>query len=244
MGHGPVSYTHLDVYKRQDHGSGASLLGYELLRLIFCDSEPLASGVPSPLSLLGKGLGGPRSVAGEKVRDIIEHEQPVVPARPNPDAKPTPPTMPLAPAAPNAATKVEAAAKEASSLLNDKNRKHLFDGEIHPKRGNATGWHYEPTGNREKGTYVIEGTRSPPDEHGVYAANVMIEGMKKGDRSTFFPKTWTKEQVAAAIDDAYGNKMLNEKTGRYRGESASGVPIEMMLDQRGGIDRVLSLIHI
>ena len=32
--------------------------------------------------------------------------------------------------------------------------------------------------------------------------------------------------------------MLNEKTGRYRGESASGVPIEMMLDQRGGIDRV------
>ena len=108
--------------------------------------------VPSPLSLLGKGLGGPRSVAGEKVRDIIEHEKPVVPTRPKADAGPAPPTVPPAPAVPNAATKSEAAAKEAASVLTEKNRKHLFDGEIHPKRGNATGWHYEPTGNREKGT--------------------------------------------------------------------------------------------
>ena len=127
---------------------------------------------------------------------------------------------------------------EAAGVLSDKNRKHLFEGELHPKRGNATGWHYEPTGNKEKGTYVLEETRSPPDEHGVYAANVMIEGVKKGDRSTFFPKGWTKEQVSAAIDEAYDSKKLNEKTGRYRGESASGVPIEMTLDQSGGIDRV------
>ncbi len=76
-----------------DHGSGASLLGYELARMIFCDSEPLASGVPSPLSLLGKGLRGPKGLAGEKIRGVIEHEKPVVPAKPSPDAKPAPPPV-------------------------------------------------------------------------------------------------------------------------------------------------------
>ena len=121
-----------------DHGSGASLLGYELARMIFCDSEPLASGVPPPLSLLGKGLGGPRSIAGGKVRDVIEHEKPVVQAKPSPDAKPAPPPVPPAPAVPSAAAKTETAAKEASDILTKGSRKHIFEGDIHPKRGNAT----------------------------------------------------------------------------------------------------------
>ncbi|MBL9040983.1 MAG: EndoU domain-containing protein [Myxococcales bacterium] len=221
-----------------DHGSGASLLGYELARMIFCDSEPLASGVPSPLSLLGKGLGGPRSIAGGKVRDIIEHEKPVVPTKPSLDAKPAPPPVPPTPATPNTATKAETAAKEASDILTERSRKHIFEGEINPKRGNATGWHYEPTGSRERGTYVLEETRSPPDEHGVYAANVVIEGTKKKARSTFFPKEWTKEQVASAIDEAYQSKKMNEATGLYIGKSEAGVEIEMMLNPKGGIQRV------
>jgi len=216
-----------------DHGSGASLLGYELLRLIFCDSEPLASGVPSPLSLLGKGLGGPRSVAGEKVRDIIEHEQPVVPAKPNSDTKPAPPPAPSAPAVPNAATKAEAAAKEAADLLNEQSRKHLFEGEINKKRGNATGWHFESTGDRKKGTYVIEGTRSPPDAHGVYEGNVMIEGMKKGYRSTFFPKDWTKEQVETAVREAYESRRPEVRSGTFRGETSTGMKVELRLDGQG-----------
>jgi hypothetical protein len=194
-----------------DQGSGASPLGYELARMIFCDSEPRASGVPSPLSLMGKGLRGPKGLAGDKVRDVIEHEKPVVPTKPSPDAKPaTPPAVPAAPSAPSAvsaAAKAETAAKEASDILTERSRKHIFEGEVNPKRGKATGWHYEPTGNREMGTYVIEGTRSPPDENGVYAANVMIEGTKKDRRSTFFPKEWTKEQVSSAIGEANLNRV-------------------------------------
>ena len=213
--------------------SGASLLGYELARMIFCDSEPLVSGVPSPLSLLGKGLGGPRSLAGEKVRDIIEHEKPVVPAKPNSDAKPAPPTVPSAPAAPNAATKAEAAAKEASDILTEQSRRHLFEGEINKKRGNATGWHYESTGDREKGTYVIEGTRSPPDAHGVYEGNVMIEGMKKGYRSTFFPRDWTKEQVETAVREAYESRRPEVRSGTFRGETSTGMKVELRLDGQG-----------
>jgi hypothetical protein len=219
-----------------DHGSGASLLGYELARMIFCDSEPLASGVPSPLSLLGKGLRGAKGLAGEKVRDVIEHEKPVVPAKPSPDAKPAPPPAgPPAPAVPNAATKAETATKEASDILTERSRKHIFEGDIHPKRGNATGWHYERTGDKEKGTYVIEGTRSPPDEHGVYSANVMIEGNAKKDRSTFFPKDWSPAQVESAIREAEQKKVPTDRPNRYRGMTSSGVEIEMEPGPKGTI---------
>ena len=216
-----------------DHGSGASLLGYELARMILCDSEPLASGVPPPLSLLGKGLGGPRSIAGGKVRDIIEHEKPVVPAKPSPDAKPAPPPVPPAAAVPSAAAKTETAAKDASSVLSDKNRKHIFEGEVNPKREKASGWHYEPTGSKERGTYVIEETRSPPDAHGVYESNVVIEGVKKDRRSTFFPKDWTKKQVETAIDDAYRNRKPEPRSGEFRGTTASGMDITLRLDGKG-----------
>ena len=219
-----------------DHGSGASLLGYELARMIFCDNEPLASGVPSPLSLFGKGLRGPKGLAGEKVRDVIEHEKPVVPTKPSPDAKPAPPPAgPQTPAVPNAAAKAETATKEASDILTERSRKHIFEGDIHPKRGNATGWHYEPTGNKEKGTYVIEGTRSPPDEHGVYAANVMIEGNAKRDRSTFFPKDWSPAQVESAIREAEQKKVPTDRPNRYRGMTSSGVEIEMEPGPKGTI---------
>ncbi len=220
-----------------DHGSGASLLGYELARMIFCDSEPLASGVPSPLSLLGKGLRGPKGLAGEKVRDVIEHEKPVVPTKPSPDAKPAPPSaVPSAPVVPNSTAKAENAAREAADILTEGSRKHIFKGETREKQRDSVGWHLESSGDKEKGTYILEGTRSPTDAHGVYEGNVMIEGLKKKARSTFFPKDWTEQQVETAIGEAYRNKRLDGKSGRYRGEDAKGVEIEMMLNHKGDID--------
>ena len=208
-------------------GGGASLLGYELARMIFCDAEPLAGGGPSPLSLLGKGLGGSRSLAGDKVRDVIEHDRPAAtPAAPSAPAKPSPGT---------AATKAEAAS-EAASLLSDPNRKHIFKGEVSEKRAKATGWHFEPTGSKEKGTYVIEETRSAADPHGVYAGNVVIEGVKKKDRSTFFPKDWTEKQVEAAIEEAYKNRSPRQRGGEYRGSTTGGMDITLRLDGKGNLE--------
>ena len=206
-----------------DQGSGASLLGYELARMIFCDAEPLAGGVPSPLSLLGKGLRGSRSMAGEKVHDVIEHDRPTAPSAPT---KPSPGT---------AATKAEAAS-EAGSILTDPNRKHIFKGEISEKRAKATGWHFEPTGSKEKGTYVIEETRSPADPHGVYAGNVVIGGVKKKDRSTFFPKDWTEKQVESAIEEAYKNRSPRQRGGEYRGRTTGGMDITLRLDGKGNLE--------
>jgi hypothetical protein len=162
------------------------------------------------------------------VGDLIEHETPVVPAKPNADAKPA---LPAA-----SAGKAEGAAHEAASLLGEQNRKHILEGEMNNKRGNATGWHYEPTGRKEKGTYVIEGTRSPPDESGVYEANVMIEGIKKDRRSTFFPKDWTKEQVETAIEEAYNTRKPRQRGGEFRGTTSSGMDITLRLDGTGKLE--------
>jgi hypothetical protein len=205
-----------------DHGSGASLLGYELARMIFCDSEPLASGVPSPLSLLGKGLRGPKGLAGEKVRDVIEHEKPVVPTKPSPDAKPAPPPAPSAPAVPNAATKAEAAAKEASDILTEQESEtHLRRGGQPVRSAERHGLALRADGDKEKRNLRHRGTRSPPDAHGVYAGNVVIEGVKKKDARRSSPKTGRKEQVESAIEEAY-QKRAPEKAGLYRGSTSDG----------------------
>ena len=209
-----------------EHGGGAALLGYELARMIFCDAEPLAGGVPSPLSLLGKGLRGPNSLAGDKVRDVIEHDRPA--------ATPTAPSAPAKPSPGTAATKAEAAS-EAASLLTDKGRGHIFHGEVNPKDGVARGWHYEPSGDKAKGTYVVEGTKSPPDSHGVYEGNVMIDGVKKDRRSTFFPKDWTEKQVESAIEEAYKSRKPDREPGIYTGQTSSGVEVEMQLTNKGQI---------
>ena len=196
-----------------DQGGGASLLGYELARMIFCDAEPLAGGLP--LLPFGKGPRAASGAARQKVGELIEHE--------------TPAALPAASAA------KAVARQEVAGVLTDRSRKHIFEGEVNPKRGKATGWHYEPTGNKEKGTYVIEGTRSPPDEHGVYAANVVIEGNAKRDRSTFFPKDWSPAQVESAIREAEQKKVPTDRPNRYRGMTSSGVEIEMEPGPKGTI---------
>ena len=73
----------------------------------------------------------------------------------------------------------------------------------------------------------------PPDEHGVYAANVMIEGVEKGYRSTFFPKDWTKEQVATAVREAYESRKPEVRSGTFRGETSTGMKVELRLDGQG-----------
>jgi hypothetical protein len=198
-----------------DQGGSASLLGYELARMIFCDAEPLAGALP--LLPFGKGPRAASGAARQKVGELIEHEKPAA--------------LPA-----TSTTKAAGTATEAAGILNEQSRKHLFEGEISKKRGNATGWHYEPTGNKEKGTYVIEGTRSPPDEHGVYAANVMIEGNAKRDRSTFFPKDWSPAQVESAIEEAYQRRKPEPRSGEFRGTTVSGMEITLRLDGKGTLE--------
>ena len=202
-----------------DFGGGASLLGYELARMIFCGGEPLAGGVP-PMLPFGKRLGSALRSGNQKVADLIEHQQPA--------ATPTS-------AAPSAPARPQPVATEPASILTAESRKHIFNGDVKTKGNRATGWHYEPTGDKNKGTHVIEGTRSQPDPSGVYQGDVMVEGVRKSARTSFFPKDWTEKQVESAIEEAYKNKRPSEKADGFVGKTASGMEVEMFLDQKGSI---------
>ncbi|HRI51677.1 MAG TPA: EndoU domain-containing protein [Pseudomonadota bacterium] len=118
--------------------------------------------------------------------------------------------------------------KPTAASLPSELRTHIFHGEVDTKQGRSLGWHYEPSGDRAKGTYVQEGTRSAPNEHGVYEANVVIEGIQKRERSSFFPKDWTPERVEKAILEAYENgKPYAGKPWIIEGKTTEGMKIEI-----------------
>ena len=108
--------------------------------------------------------------------------------------------------------------------------KHIFEGEVNDK-GKAVGYHYEGVENA-KG-HITPGTRSPSDKHGVYEANVSVDGVVKRIKSTFFPRDWTPQQVVNAINEAYGNK-VHVSGNKYSGDY-QGIQIEMYLTSEGKI---------
>lgn len=83
---------------------------------------------------------------------------------------------------------------------------HIFDGTINGK-GKATGYHYtKVTDSKGK---IIDGTRSDVDENGVFTGKVEVSGIKKNGFSSFFPESWTPQQVVDAINTAYDDARAN-----------------------------------
>ena len=109
--------------------------------------------------------------------------------------------------------------------------RHILEGEIN-RRGKAVGFHMEnmPT---KKGI-VIENTRSLNDKNGVYSARVIINGVHKVAKSTFFPTDMTPQQVVDAINEAYTNKTITS-TDEFIGETSYGFKIGMYLNKDGDI---------
>ncbi len=101
---------------------------------------------------------------------------------------------------------------------------HIFDGEV-LKNGKANGFHYE--GMPDSKGKVVENI-DPPNEYGVYRANIEVDGVPKKPKSTFFPKEWTPQQVIDATNQAFNNKEVF-KNNRYRGQTDSGMVIEMII---------------
>lgn len=209
-----------------DEGGGAALLGAELLRDLQCNPDPSlreqASQTFNVLGLLG-GRGPLRARPPLSNRLGDGSEGAAASRRVGGGAK-------------DAGVAEHAVPPRLGPILPPKASKHLFTGEL-SKEGEAKGWHYEPTGEAQRGTYVLEPTRSPVDQHGVYEANVMIEGVKKKARSSFFPAHWTTEEVEKAIEEAYQDRSPLAKGPKhiFRGQCAKGVTIQMELDGRGTI---------
>ncbi|WP_440116660.1 WXG100 family type VII secretion target [Paenibacillus sp. QZ-Y1] len=112
---------------------------------------------------------------------------------------------------------------------------HIFGGEI-LKNGNANGFHYEgmPNSNGK-----IVGKVDTPNEFGVYQANVEINGVPKGPKSTFFPKEWTPQQVIDSVNEAFNNK-VNIKNNKYIGKTSTGMEVELILRN----DKIISAYPI
>lgn len=83
---------------------------------------------------------------------------------------------------------------------------HIFDGTIN-RNGKATGYHYTMVLD-SKGE-VVEGTRSKPDKNGVFTAKVRVSGIDKNGFSSFYPESWTPQQVVDAINTAYEDAITN-----------------------------------
>ena len=121
----------------------------------------------------------------------------------------------------------------AAPPVSDKVRAHIYSGDV--TKGKSRGWHYEPTGDPAQGTYVVESSRTAPDAHGVYEANVYIEGVKKNARSSFFPAKWSPAEVEQAVEEAYRTRQLTDQPGVYHGYTAQGIKVEMRIDGKGRI---------
>ena len=110
-----------------------------------------------------------------------------------------------------------------------KTLEHIFDGTINSK-GKATGYHYtKVTDSKGK---VIDGTRSSVDENGVFTGKVEVSGVRKNGFSSFYPESWTPQQVVDAINTAYDdaiNDPSNPKGELWIGYCGD-LEIDMYLD--------------
>ena len=110
-----------------------------------------------------------------------------------------------------------------------KTLEHIFDGTINGK-GKATGYHYSMIPD-SKGK-IIDGTRSEPDENGVFTGKVEVNGVKKNGFSSFYPESWSPQEVVDAINTAYEDALSdpNNPQGQLWIGYCGDIEIDMYLN--------------
>ena len=106
---------------------------------------------------------------------------------------------------------------------------HILEGQINAT-GKAVGFHYECM-STAKGK-IIQGTESEPNKFGVYTAKVEVSGVPKaenGGYSSFFPKSWSAQDVVDGINQAYNNRVFKSGNEFY-GYTSNEMKIEMYID--------------
>ena len=122
-------------------------------------------------------------------------------------------------------------ALKRTNIFADNAIEHIFDGTINSK-GKATGYHYDNI-DGSKGS-IIPGTASKPDKHGVYTAKVEVSGVKKNGFSSFYPDSWSPQQVVDAINEAYEDALSDKsnKQGDLWIGYAGDLEIDMYLNNK------------
>ena len=97
------------------------------------------------------------------------------------------------------------------------NLTHIFEGEIN-RKGRPVGFHARPGGRNPSGARLVR-VVDRPNRQGVYTAEVEIrtqDGRWLKKRSTFYPDRMSREEVVAAILNAYRRR----STGAPRSSAA------------------------
>ncbi|WP_143318546.1 EndoU domain-containing protein [Clostridium sp. HBUAS56017] len=93
---------------------------------------------------------------------------------------------------------------------------------------------------------IIQGTESLPNEFGIYTGKVEVNGVPKmgnGGKSSFFPKSWSAQDIVDGINEAYSNKgFVQGSRNTFRGKTSQGIKVEMYIDSKTG--KVISAFPI
>ena len=113
-----------------------------------------------------------------------------------------------------------------SELLSYETAEHIFVGVT--KNGKASGFHVLGIpGSKGK---IVAGTERLLDaKHAIWEANVVIDGILKGPKSTFFPIWMTPKQILTVIAEAYENKVF-KFDNIYEGIAKSGFKIRLVIN--------------
>ncbi len=106
------------------------------------------------------------------------------------------------------------------------NLTHIFEGEIN-RSGRPVGFHARPGGRNPSGARVVR-VLDRPNRQGVYTAEVEIrteDGRWLKKRSTFYPDRMSRQDVLAAILNAYRRRTTG-RSEQFRGPSGAGFTIE------------------
>lgn len=125
-----------------------------------------------------------------------------------------------------------------SDFCSRESLEHVFYGNVKSvsggngkRRKRASGYHSECVSDSPGS--IVPGTKGKPDEFGVYEGKVKVDGIKKrgNGHSTFFPRNWSPQHIADAVDQAFRSRRVDISfPGRFFGFSKEGVRINMYID--------------
>ncbi|KFN03705.1 cytoplasmic protein [Bacillus clarus] len=124
-----------------------------------------------------------------------------------------------------------------SIYKNNATVEHIFHGNIN-KEGKAGGYHHQSMMGDGEILRIIR----PKNQHGIYEAKVIVNGVPKGPTSTFFPDEWSRLEVLKSIETAYNNRSYTGKGNRYIGTTSQGIQIMLFIDK--STNRIISAFPI
>jgi len=112
---------------------------------------------------------------------------------------------------------------------------HVFEGEIN-RKSKPVGFHSRPGGVDPANAKVLS-VRDKPNRLGVYTATIAVRdgGQWKEKFSSFFPDALSRDEVVAAVLNAY-NKSDNPSAQPWEGPSGLGFRVQGYTSARGGIN--------